>query len=172
MSCDLKTEEICYDETYTKAVSCSPFSLGGCPCPQDQERCGADLENGCVGWCADICCDWTKEYVCYGLKVCTKIEDGCPCPEGWKECYPGAGVCSDVCCDSSTEEQCFGSNNTSFCALVSLSCMFRHIHQILFSMHLTRYGQYRLPMEAAHVRMVKRGVKQVNLFGCKDDNKI
>ena len=171
MSCDLKTEETCYDETYTKAVSCSLISDGGCPCPQGQERCGADLENGCVGWCTDICCDWINEYACYDLKVCAKVEDGCPCPEGRTECYPGAGVCSDVCCESSTEEQCYGSDNTpSFCAPVSLFLVFRRIHH-LFSTHLT-LTHHRLPMEAAHVRMVKRGVKQVSLVGCKDDNKI
>jgi len=119
VSCDLKTEETCYDETYTKAVACSLISDGGCPCPQGQERCGADLENGCVGWCTDICCDWINEYACYDLKVCAKIEDGCPCPEGRQECYPGVGVCSDVCCESSTEEQCYGSDNTSFCAPIA-----------------------------------------------------
>ncbi len=150
---------------------CLLVSGGGCPCPQDQQRCGADLENSCVGWCTDLCCNWTNEYVCYDLKVCATIENGCPCPEGQKECYPGAGVCSDVCCDSSTEEQCYGSKDMSFCAPVSFSCMFRRIHQILFSTHLTLYANYRLPMEAAHARMVMRGVKQVSLFGCKDDNK-
>jgi hypothetical protein len=172
VSCNLKTEEICYDETYTKAVSCSLISDGGCPCPQGLERCEADLENGCVGYCTDICCDWINEYACHDLKVCAKIEDGCPCPEGRVECFPGDGVCSDSCCDLSTEELCYGSNDTSFCAPVSLSRMFRRIHQILFSTHLTLHALHRKPMEAAHVRVVKRGVMQVSFFGCKDDNKI
>ncbi|KAL3775862.1 hypothetical protein ACHAW5_010156 [Stephanodiscus triporus] len=117
VSCDPKTEETCYDETYTTAVSCALISDGGCPCPEGQERCGADLANGCVGWCTDLCCDWTNEYACYGdinFKACATYGDGCPCPEGQSECY--LGFCSNACCDMSTEEYCYGPDNTSFCA--------------------------------------------------------
>ena len=149
MSCDHKTEETCYDETYTKAVSCSLISDGGCPCPKGQERCGADLENGCVGWCTDVCCDWTNEYACYDLKVCAKIEEGCPCSEGRKECYPGVGVCSDVCCESSTEEQCYGSDNTSFCAPVSFSYVPAHSSNFFLNAPdtvRTTDCRWRLPM--------------------------
>jgi len=59
VSCGSKTEETCYDKWY-KPVSCSLMSEGGCPCPEGTERCGADPANGCVGYCTDVCCDWTK----------------------------------------------------------------------------------------------------------------
>ena len=131
MHCDPKTEETCYDESYNP-VSCSPISEGGCPCPEGLFRCGADLANGCVGWCTDVCCeDWATEYVCYDLKVCAKYGgDGCPCPEGQEECIPGDGVCSSVCCDYETEETCYGPDGytASYCKKVriSLESVFAH----------------------------------------------
>ncbi len=127
MYCDPKTEETCYDEWY-KAVSCSLISEGGCPCPEGQFRCNADLANGCVGWCTDLCCDWANEYACTDSKVCVKYDgDGCPCSEGQMECYPGAGVCSSICScgDSSIEETCYAPDGMtiSSCAKVSLSLL-------------------------------------------------
>ena len=122
MYCDPKTEETCYDKWYN-AVSCSLISEGGCPCPSGQFRCDADLANGCVGWCTEVCCDWTNEYACWDLKECAKYEDGCPCHKDQTECFPGSGVCSSVCCDDSTEETCYGPDGitASSCAKVSLS---------------------------------------------------
>ncbi len=127
VSCDSKTEETCYDEWYTP-VSCSLISEGGCPCPEGTERCGADPANGCVGYCTDVCCDWTKnEYACYeawqpytvATGFCATIEDGCSCPEGQTECIKGQGFCSNACCDQTLEEHCYGPNNTSFCASIA-----------------------------------------------------
>ena len=124
VSCDLRTEETCYDEWHT-AVSCSLISDGGCPCPEGTERCGADPANGCVGYCTDVCCDWTQnEYACYEAwqphtGFCATIEDGCSCPEGQTECIKGQGFCSNACCDQATEEHCYGPNNTSFCAKIA-----------------------------------------------------
>lgn len=122
MYCDPRTEETCYDESYN-AVSCSLISEGGCPCPEGLLRCGADLANGCVGWCTDVCCDWATEYGCYPSKVCAKYDgDGCPCPEDQQECLIGSGVCSSICCDSD-EESCYGPDGytVSSCAKVRLS---------------------------------------------------
>ena len=123
--CDPKTEETCYDEWYN-AVSCSLISEGGCPCPGDQIKCDADLANGCVGWCTEVCCDWDNEYACWDSKVCVKYGDPCPCPRDKRECYPGTGVCSSICCDDITEETCYGRDgvHASSCAKVRLSLQF------------------------------------------------
>ena len=115
---------MCYDESYN-AVLCLLISEEGCPCPEGQVRCNADLVNGCVGYCtADVCCDWTTEYVCHDSKVCAKYDgDGCPCADDQMECFPGAGVCSSICCDSTIDETCYGSDGytVSSCAKVRLS---------------------------------------------------
>jgi hypothetical protein len=171
VSCDPKTEETCYDEWHTKAVSCALISDGGCPCPEGQERCDADLANGCVGECTDLCCDWTYEYACYGsywdgdinFKACGTYKDGCPCPDGQTECHHG--FCSDACCDMSTEQLCHGPDNTSICVPVSLP---RECFVVLFNKFFSQCIPLcvcrSLLMEAALVRMVKRGVEQVSLF--------
>ena len=123
MKCDPKTEETCYDDAWSKAISCSLISDGGCPCPEGLVRCDADLANGYVGYCTGVCCDWKKnEYHCYegnGLFSCGTFEEGCTCPEGQNECDKHSGFCSNVCCDYRREEHCYGPNNTSVCAKIA-----------------------------------------------------
>jgi hypothetical protein len=181
--CNPKIEETCYDE-WGKAVSCSLISEGGCPCPTGQFRCDADLANGCVGYCTDVCCDLNNEYACRGSsKECVKLGDPCPCPEGKKECSPGTGVCSTVCCDEWTEVTCYGRDGmASSCAKVSLSLL--QCFDVYFYFNfLNTLGSIRKkrmlapsssmagPYEAALVQMVWSYVEQVSLFGCKDETK-
>ena len=61
-------------------------------------------------------------------------------------------------------------DNMSFCARVSLLQSSGTFIKF-FSQRIWHCADHRLPIEAAHVWMVKRGVKQVKLFRCKDDYK-
>ena len=126
LCCDDTMEETCYDETYSP-VSCAKIADGGCPCPEGQEKCGADVEFGWAGYCTELCCGADEE-ACYDENYspvsCSKIADGgCPCPEGEEKCGADAefgwpGWCTPVCCDWETEETCYGENGMT-CAKVS-----------------------------------------------------
>jgi hypothetical protein len=98
--CDSDTEEICYDydDGYNKPFTnqyCAAIAGGGCPCPDDQVKCGqgkiilflvaneqvinfislilmflitcslSDLDNDYAGYCTDVCCDQKTEETCY-----------------------------------------------------------------------------------------------------------
>ena len=63
-------EETCYDENNT-AVSCASLGSIGCPCPENQMRCGNTTHS--FGWCDAICCDLASE------EVCTDEEDNHYC---------------------------------------------------------------------------------------------
>ena len=59
--CCSADEETCYDENDT-AVSCASLGSIGCPCPENQVRCGNTTHS--FGWCDAICCDLASEEVC------------------------------------------------------------------------------------------------------------
>ena len=115
VDCDWSVEETCYDGNWT-AVSCARYDEGGCPCPEGDEKCGAEIEFGWPGWCTPICCDWETEETCYdenGMSCAKYSDGGCPCAENQTKCgafegYPG--YCTDLCCDGSTEETCYDEN--------------------------------------------------------------
>ncbi len=54
-------EDTCYDENNT-AVSCARLGSIGCPCPENETRCGNSTYS--FGWCDAICCDPATEQVC------------------------------------------------------------------------------------------------------------
>ena len=54
-------EDTCYDENNT-AVSCARLGSIGCPCPENELRCGNSTYS--FGWCDAICCDPAFEQVC------------------------------------------------------------------------------------------------------------
>ena len=131
--CDSITEEICveYDDGYYQPFTnqyCAAIAEGGCPCPEGQEKCGADLANNSPGYCTDACCNYTTHETCYNPPSCALIVDGgCPCPVGQVKCGADldnnyAGYCTDVCCDQKTEEICykeaFGCQPSQFCAKI------------------------------------------------------
>ena len=112
VSCDWSVEETCYDGNWT-AVSCARYDEGGCPCPEGEEKCGAEVDIGWPGYCTPVCCDWETEETCYdvnGISCAKYVDGGCPCAENQTKCgafegYPG--YCANVCCDDSTEETCY-----------------------------------------------------------------
>jgi len=126
--CDSLTDETCveYDDGYNKPFTdqyCAAIAGGGCPCPEGQERCGADLENNLLGYCADVCCDQITEETCYNPPSCAPIaEGGCTCPIGQERCGAdlannNVGWCAIECCNSLTEETCY--ENTCGGAMLS-----------------------------------------------------
>jgi len=131
--CDSKTEEFCYeyDDGYSNPHTnqyCKAIADGGCPCPGDQVRCGADLEMNITGWCTDICCNSNTEEQCYDPPSCAPIVDGgCSCPAGQERCGANlalnyTGWCTDVCCDQITEEFCYnytGCLSNQYCAAIA-----------------------------------------------------
>mmetsp|Transcript_20341 Transcript_20341/g.31004 ORF Transcript_20341/g.31004 Transcript_20341/m.31004 type:complete len:191 (-) Transcript_20341:380-952(-) len=54
-------EDTCYDENST-AFSCARLGSVGCPCPENEMRCGNSTYS--FGWCDAICCDPAIEQVC------------------------------------------------------------------------------------------------------------
>ncbi len=129
--CDSITEEFCfeYDDGYYQPPTnqyCAAIAEGGCPCPEGQEKCGADPANKSSGYCTDVCCDQTTEETCNNPPSCALIVDGgCPCPEGQEKCEVDlannyTGYCVDVCCDRKTEETCYtsGCQPSQFCAKI------------------------------------------------------
>jgi len=118
LCCDYHTEEECYDGDGWLPTSCAEIADGGCPCPEGEEKCGADVESGYSGYCtSEVCCDYEEEETCYDeyyiATSCAKIsEGGCPCPEGEEKCGADAesgysGYCTQVCCDYETEQTCY-----------------------------------------------------------------
>jgi len=118
--CDSTTQETCYEYTgdvFTKQY-CKAISEGGCPCPDGQDKCGADPTMNYAGYCTDLCCNPTQE-LCYNYTRCTDNEycaeiadGGCPCPEGQMRCGADlvnniVGVCDYICCDTTTQETCY-----------------------------------------------------------------
>jgi len=130
--CDYDTEETCFDDE-SNAASCKAFAEGGCPCPNGEEKCGADEMFGYSGYCSAVCCDDATEETCYNdewnAESCKAIaEGGCPCPEGEVKCgademYGYPGYCSAVCCDDATEETCYDDEwNAESCAPIGEGC--------------------------------------------------
>ena len=125
--CDPATEETCYDDNYDP-ISCEAITDGGCPCPEGEEKCNADPENGNVGWCAKLCCDSETEEMCFDENYdpisCAAIADGgCPCPEGEERCGANEasgylGYCAKVCCKDS-EEICYDNYDPISCAAIA-----------------------------------------------------
>jgi len=122
VECDYYNEETCYDENYD-AVSCARYEDGGCPCPEGQQKCGADETY--TGYCATLCCGDYEE-ACYGddgnAESCAAIANGgCPCSEGEQKCGGDgeywSGYCAAVCCDDVySEETCYNDSG------VAISC--------------------------------------------------
>ena len=97
--CDQKTEDTCYNydyETGTSNTTCAPIANGGCPCQENQVKCGQGkillffvvLQMKIVDFISFIL------YLSFLLLV-SDLDNGYP---GW---------CADVCCDHKTEETCF-----------------------------------------------------------------
>jgi hypothetical protein len=59
--CCAAEEDTCFNEDKT-AVSCAKLGSVGCPCPENEMRCGNSTNS--FGWCDVICCDPATEKVC------------------------------------------------------------------------------------------------------------
>lgn len=126
--CCAADEETCYDEM-TNPTSCAPVADGGCPCPEGEEKCGAN--DYWTGYCIapDLCCT-SDEELCWSENLepesCAPLADGgCPCPEGQSKCgavpeWNYTGFCTSLCCEELTcydvttwtPSSCIGWNET------------------------------------------------------------
>ncbi|KAL9183377.1 hypothetical protein ACHAXT_005164 [Thalassiosira profunda] len=111
--CDVKTEETCYDALTGDATHCARLDEGGCPCPEGEERCGANDYSS--GFCTRLCCDpETTVETCYDenhVPVLCRREGDKPCP---KRKVPAEA--EEVRCDPDTEETCHdGHGKPIFC---------------------------------------------------------
>mmetsp|Transcript_1290 Transcript_1290/g.2868 ORF Transcript_1290/g.2868 Transcript_1290/m.2868 type:complete len:842 (-) Transcript_1290:261-2786(-) len=126
--CEDFVEETCYSLFTGQPDSCASIADGGCPCPDEQVKCGAS--PGYAGYCAPVCCKDFVEETCYseftGLaQSCALIEDGgCPCPDGQIKCGASkgyAGFCTQLCCEDYVEETCYSQSTgqAESCAKIS-----------------------------------------------------
>jgi len=143
LSCNDKTHETCYDENYTKVLSCVAKKRGEkCLCPGKsgvkQNLCEYWV-NGTKGdWCQDekcplFCNDKTHE-TCHDANTCVAKKRGekclCPGKSGVKQnlCeYWVNGTKSDWCqdekcdlsCNDKTHETCYDENYTEVLSCVA-----------------------------------------------------
>jgi hypothetical protein len=128
--CDWKTEEICYnydgyddDSFWWESKYCAEIADGGCPCQENQVKCGqgkiillrvlqmkivdfisfilylsflllvSDLDNGFAGYCTDVCCDQKTEETCYDYDGGTSNTTCAAIAGGGCPCPEGTAKC-------------------------------------------------------------------------------
>eukprot|EP00956_Cyclotella_meneghiniana_P015933 scaffold24800_cov44-Cyclotella_meneghiniana.AAC.2 len=117
--CCQDDEELCYSSDYSydysydypQAESCAPIAAGGCPCAEEEVKCGAMPEYNIAGYCTELCCQDDEE-LCFSddwypqPESCALIEEGgCPCKDGEEKCgampeINYAGYCTSLCCEA------------------------------------------------------------------------
>lgn len=89
-------QQTCYDEDYNPSY-CSFIADGGCPCLDDQIKCGATPDW--AGYCTELCCHEDEE-TCYdtqGNRSCNKRSlGGCSSHTSYEYWNKARGIASTI----------------------------------------------------------------------------